>query len=32
VPVLHAPDMAERWQAVCAKLGGAFTPDEWPRE
>jgi mycothiol synthase len=26
VPFLHAPDMAERWQAVCARLNWPYTP------
>ncbi len=30
VPFLFAPDMRERWQAVCAKLGWPFTPEHWP--
>lgn len=30
-PLLFAPDMEERWRAVCAKLGWPFTPDQWPQ-
>ena len=30
VPFLFAPDMQERWQAVCAKLNWPFTPEKWP--
>jgi mycothiol synthase len=30
VPVLHTPEMPERWQAVCAQVGWPFTPEVWP--
>jgi mycothiol synthase len=30
VPFLYAPDMKERWQAICPQLNWAFTPQEWP--
>jgi mycothiol synthase len=30
VPLLFRPEMAERWQAICAKLGWPFTPEKWP--
>lgn len=29
VPLLHAPDMLARWQAICAQLGWPHTPDQW---
>ena len=29
VPLLHAADMADRWQAVCAKLDWPYTPARW---
>lgn len=29
VPFLYAPDMQDRWRAVCRRLGWAYTPDEW---
>jgi mycothiol synthase len=29
-PFLFAPDMAERWRAVCDQLDWRFTPEEWP--
>ena len=29
VPLLHAPDMAGRWRALCEKLGWDFTPEKW---
>lgn len=31
VPFLYAPDMEERWQAVCEQLNWPFTPHEWPQ-
>lgn len=30
-PLLFAPDMAERWRAICRELNWPFTPDEWPQ-
>jgi len=30
VPVLHTPEMPERWRAVCAQVGWPFTPEVWP--
>jgi mycothiol synthase len=30
-PFLFAPDMAERWQAICNQLSWPFAPDEWPQ-
>jgi len=30
VPFLTAPDISDRWQAICEKLNWAFTPDAWP--
>lgn len=30
LPLLYAPDMAERWRAVCGLLGWPYTPEEWP--
>lgn len=30
VPLLFLPEMAERWQAICAKLDWPFTPEKWP--
>ena len=30
LPFLYAPDMADRWQTVCAQLGWPFTPQDWP--
>ncbi len=29
IPLLHAPDMAERWRAVCAQVQWPFTPEKW---
>jgi len=29
VPFLYAEGMFERWRAVCARLGWAFTPERW---
>jgi mycothiol synthase len=29
-PFLFAPDMAERWRAICGQLDWPFTPQEWP--
>ena len=29
VPLLFAPDMPERWQAVCEKVSWSFTPSNW---
>ena len=29
VPLLHAPDMAGRWRALCEKLGWPFAPENW---
>ena len=28
-PLLYAPDMADRWRAICAQLGWPFTPKKW---
>ncbi len=30
VPFLFAPEMKERWRAVCRELDWPFTPREWP--
>lgn len=30
-PFLFAPDMVERWQAICQQLHWPFTPHEWPK-
>ena len=30
-PRLYTPDMAGRWEAICAKLGWPYAPDAWPR-
>jgi mycothiol synthase len=30
-PFLFAPDMAGRWQAVCAQLAWPYTPEAWPQ-
>jgi mycothiol synthase len=30
-PFLFAPDMEDRWQAVCTQLAWPFTPQAWPR-
>jgi len=29
IPFLYAPEMAERWRAICAQLGWPFTPEAW---
>jgi len=29
-PFLFAPEMPERWRAVCAQLRWPFTPESWP--
>jgi len=29
VPLLFAPDMPDRWQAVCAQLDWPYAPDAW---
>jgi mycothiol synthase len=29
VPFLYAPEMRDRWQAICAQLGWPFTPADW---
>ncbi len=29
VPLLFAPDMPDRWRAVCAQLDWPYTPDQW---
>jgi mycothiol synthase len=29
IPLLFAPEMAERWQAICVNLGWPYTPEEW---
>lgn len=31
VPFLHQPDLAPRWERLCAELGWTYTPDRWPR-
>ncbi len=31
LPLLYAPDMAGRWQQICAHLGWPFTPEQWPQ-
>jgi mycothiol synthase len=30
VPLLHTPDMHDRWQLICDQLGWPFTPADWP--
>ncbi|HMN29051.1 MAG TPA: GNAT family N-acetyltransferase [Caldilineaceae bacterium] len=30
-PFLFAPDMAGRWEAICAQLGWPFTREAWPQ-
>jgi mycothiol synthase len=29
IPFLYAPDMVERWRAICARLQWPFTPERW---
>lgn len=29
VPFLYAPEMAQRWRALCLELGWPYTPDAW---
>lgn len=29
VPYLYAPDMPERWRAICAQIGWPFMPESW---
>jgi len=31
-PFLFAPDMVERWEAICTQLRWPFTPDLWPSD
>jgi len=31
LPFLYAPDMEERWRAVCPQVNWAFTPQDWPK-
>jgi len=31
VPFLYAPDMSERWKAICRQLGWSYAVEEWPR-
>jgi mycothiol synthase len=31
VPFLYAPDMEDRWRAICPEVSWAFTPHEWPK-
>src|SRR5437773_1920348 len=31
VPFLHQAELAPRWEPICAELGCAYTPDQWPR-
>jgi mycothiol synthase len=30
VPLLHTPDMHDRWQVICDQLGWPFAPADWP--
>jgi mycothiol synthase len=30
-PLLYAPDMPERWRAICNRLGWPYTPEAWPK-
>lgn len=32
IPYLYAPEMAARWQEVCAAIGWPFTPEVWRTE
>lgn len=32
LPFLFAPEMAERWRAVCIQLSWSFTPEQWASE
>jgi mycothiol synthase len=29
IPLLYAPDMQERWRAICTRLHWPFTPEDW---
>lgn len=31
VPLLYAPEMASRWEAICEQIAWPFTPEAWPR-